>query len=349
MHEVICNWLGLPEGCWPPDHYTLLGLPSSESDNKRIEQCVHERLAKVRCYQNSHPEQATEAMNRLAQAFICLSDPVAKKAYDAGNGVRAASLQTSTDTAAPAAKINDDTVTNFRTRVDWKAVAPPVRTEAAPAAAPTAEQTAVASLSDAPAVAEAAPPAPAPALGKLEQSSGGYDVVQVIRSLEARRGLGTLPRLIDRIDATRQILWVWEKLGVFLKRKPRPWRPEEEKELTRRLTQAAELLDAFPKFLGQPGKPGYRVIAIANLNVTAHIFTSLDKEQRKALTKDWAAGRQVLLCYRRFLHREFKTLRRAGLLGRTLRAMRTAVHDHPLLILGTLVVPTALLLWFFLR
>ena len=30
-----------------------------------------------------------------------------------------------------------------------------------------------------------------------------------------------------------------------------------------------DLLETFPKLLGQPGKPGYRVVAIASLNATA--------------------------------------------------------------------------------
>src|SRR5947208_11819362 len=82
-HDVIRTWLGLPPGDWPPDHYTLLGLERGETDLARIEQRVHERLARLRCYQISHAEVATEAMNRLAQAFMCLTDPEAKRAYDA--------------------------------------------------------------------------------------------------------------------------------------------------------------------------------------------------------------------------------------------------------------------------
>src|SRR5437763_5577934 len=82
-HELICSWLGLPPGEWPPDHYRLLGLEPGESNTELIEQRVHQRLDSVRCYQMMHPEQATEAMNRLAQAFVCLTEPAAKKVYDA--------------------------------------------------------------------------------------------------------------------------------------------------------------------------------------------------------------------------------------------------------------------------
>src|SRR5436309_15184643 len=80
--ELICVWLGLPAKTWPPDHYTLLDLDPGESNPELIEQRVHERLERVRRYQLAQPELVTEAMNRLAQAFVCLTDPVAKQAYD---------------------------------------------------------------------------------------------------------------------------------------------------------------------------------------------------------------------------------------------------------------------------
>jgi hypothetical protein len=148
-HAVVCGWLGL--GCkdWPPDHYTLLGLAPGEEDPARIEQKVHERLASLRCYQISHPEQATEAMNFLAQAFMCLTDPEAKKHYDASLGRTKGSSVAKAPTAGkkgqaittlvvplpgrgPAspprpASLNDTAVgTAVVTQVDWKGtVAPP--------------------------------------------------------------------------------------------------------------------------------------------------------------------------------------------------------------------------------
>ena len=80
--SVICSWLGIPPDQWPPDHYALLGLEAGVCDVERIEQHVHQRLEHVRNYQLTHPEAATEAMNRLAQAFICLTDTQARRAYD---------------------------------------------------------------------------------------------------------------------------------------------------------------------------------------------------------------------------------------------------------------------------
>src|SRR5437773_2456029 len=81
--DLIRSWLHLPPGNWPPDHYTLLGVEPGTSDVALIEQRVHERMEIVRRYQLPHPEPATEAMNRLAQALICLTDDRARQAYDA--------------------------------------------------------------------------------------------------------------------------------------------------------------------------------------------------------------------------------------------------------------------------
>jgi hypothetical protein len=80
--DRICTWLGLPVGSWPPSHYALLGLEPGASDLELIDQKVHERYAQLRSYQLSQPDEASAAMSRLSQAFICLTDPKAKQAYD---------------------------------------------------------------------------------------------------------------------------------------------------------------------------------------------------------------------------------------------------------------------------
>jgi hypothetical protein len=82
MQEQICEWLGLDAHSWPPDHYTLLGLKREEGDPQVIEQRVHERMQRVRPFQLAYPDQVTEALNHLARAYSCLSDPAARAAYD---------------------------------------------------------------------------------------------------------------------------------------------------------------------------------------------------------------------------------------------------------------------------
>ena len=91
-HHLIRTWLQLPpEAPWPPDHYTLLGLAPGCGGTDEIEQRVLERMDLLRRYQLLHPEQVTEAMNRLAQAMICLTDPDARRAYDVEQGFAPAS------------------------------------------------------------------------------------------------------------------------------------------------------------------------------------------------------------------------------------------------------------------
>src|SRR5262245_61779708 len=175
MHEIICTWLGVTAERWPPDHYALLGLDRGEARADLIEQHVHERLAKVRCYQLSHPAQATEAMNRLAQAFMCLTDAEAKRAYDGtlGLGARAVTVAVA-DLPRPKPSGNKsaltDTSVGAQTQLDWSKVQapPPVRGAAAPAngsaqtESPQTEspQTSSATVSSAPAPVSPSPPTP---------------------------------------------------------------------------------------------------------------------------------------------------------------------------------------------
>ena len=70
--EMLCTWLGLEKTAWPPDPWTLLGLPRGEHDLCAIEDRVQDRMTKLRHYQLSYPEEATEGMNRLAEAFVAM-------------------------------------------------------------------------------------------------------------------------------------------------------------------------------------------------------------------------------------------------------------------------------------
>jgi hypothetical protein len=82
-NELICSALGVSPDRWPPDHYALLGLAVGEVQAAVVEQRVLDRMERLRKYQLAHPDAVTDAMNRLAQALVCLSDPSAKRAYDA--------------------------------------------------------------------------------------------------------------------------------------------------------------------------------------------------------------------------------------------------------------------------
>jgi hypothetical protein len=348
-HELICTWLGLPAQCWPPDHYTLLGLQPGESDGARIEQHVHERLARLRCYQISHPGPATEAMNRLAQAFVCLSDREAKRAYDAQffpqlvappEPPPPAVAQPQTEppvqvvaTLPPPApapvlhvtpNIDTEVVNAHQTQLDWNnATPPPVRSLVLPAAAgtPAAPPAAPANAASAAQTAPAAVPTARPV----------DPVFETARSAEARRGLGSRRALLERILTTRRLLRAWERAGKYLGRARRKLvRAAEENELTRMLERIDELLQSFPALLGHPGQPGYRVLALAHDDKPAAMFTNLEAGERDALARDWVAGQALLHAHRQFLRQELKRLRRRGPLERVANHIRAAVNDHPL-------------------
>ena len=333
-HELCCGWLGLAATSWPPDYYSLLGLRPGDGNVERIEQEVHSRLSKVRAYQLSYPELATETMNLLAHALLCLCDPAAKQVYDHKMGIpppappsqggeRITGSQGGESVPSNGAALTGERVA-AATQVDWKqAPLPPVRGAPNPAIpGPTVvarEQGQVAPAPpDPPAVA---PPAPVarPAVSRDAENSPA-----------ARRGLGTPAAIYERISHTRQLLWAWEQAGKFLNKPARRVaRPLEEKELAIRLEEVCDLIEDYPPFVGFPGQPGYRVIAMARLEMTSPMFKNLDRPQREVLARDWIAGYTVLRAHRQFLRRELRALRQQGWISRAIRATRSALNDHP--------------------
>ena len=316
--QILCNWLGIAN--WPPDHYTLLGLKPGEADPARIEHQVQERMAKLRCYQLSHPEEATEGMNRIAQAFIQLTDISAKNgALETADAKTANGLASPAKPAPSPAETQELQRVGHRTAVDWQ-TPPPVRTPGDSGVVAPAPQP--------------APPSPPPSLSPVDPI---YELAH--ESSEARRGLRTLPDLIERIHQTRQLLLAWNHAGKYLNKPHKKLsKNAEEIDLARRLNKIFELSAEFPKILGHPGQPGYRVVAMARLDMTAQMFKMLDKDQREALAQDWQNGYKVLLAHRQFLRKEFKVLRRRGFLSLVMRAIRTTLNDHPVWVsLGVLL------------
>ncbi|HKB42673.1 MAG TPA: hypothetical protein VKD72_39960, partial [Gemmataceae bacterium] len=263
--SAICAWLGVPPDLWPPDHYTLLGLPPGESSAERIEQHVQQRIECVRRYQLTNPEAATEAMNRLAQAFVCLTDAQARRAYDRSlfgtpppaatetprNGIPALSPSSSPPAVPlqemqPSFRRDTDTTTAYQpTLLDLSPLETPEQPLESPAVpAPTAEEEVgdpelLALVEEevraeerrAAALAQSAAPAaalPAVPEAPVEPAEPPDPFVEAARSSEpARRGLGTKRALYYRIARTRALLRVWDQAGKYLN------------QPTRRLTRPA--------------------------------------------------------------------------------------------------------------
>jgi hypothetical protein len=345
--ELICSWLKIPSEPWPPDHYTLVGLQRGEADGTRIERHVRERHELLLRYQLTHPEHVTEALNRLAQAFVCLTDAAAKRVYDAAllgkpaepaasAPVKAAPAPVPAAPApAPPAKPPLDPLAwlygPFTEGTRQKLAAAMGAERAEPAAAPSLPETTPPSATATPANGIVTPPSPPAAAPPLPLPPPPTDpVVEAAQSPLARRGLGTKRALYYRISRTRQLIRAWVQVGKYVGDAAAQLRKRSDAvELVRQLTHIRQLLQDFPPLLGQAGQPGYLVIALSRQPMILQTFLGLLPTQREALVRDWQAGLALLAAHRLFLREELWGLRRKGYLGRVARAVQALFGEHP--------------------
>jgi hypothetical protein len=291
-----------------------------EGDTALIEQRVHERIDSVRCYQMRYPEQATEAMQLLARAFDCLTDPVGKKAYDA----------TLLGTAAgAAAEPPSRAVLEARDPLAWLYDPPPPRGAAAGTAtdAPGLSDTAIISAPtiEMPPLPSAAP-APPVAAPPPEPSD---PVLEAATSAPARRRLNTKRGLYRRIVLTRRLIRTWSRAGKYLASPTRRLnRPSEATDLIRSLDEMQVLLRRFPPLMGEAGQPGYLVVTLSQL-VIVPTFQTMDPKARKALSDDWKRGLKLLTAHRDFLRQEIRQMRRRPAVYQLARAFNALPSDWP--------------------
>jgi hypothetical protein len=356
-HHDVYTWLGLAPGTWPPDYYTLLGLEPGDSDVERIEQHVHERLARLRSHQLQHPDQAAEAMNLLARAFSCLTDPEAKKAYDASlfgqpreappgsPEAKRPSPEPSREPVDPLAWLfgpwsqatTRETVSGSLslTQRDWTVAPPPPRLPAPPEPPMVSPQApadinGVPPMTTAEAAANSAPAPPVPAPAPVDP------LVEAAHSSSARRGLGTKRALYYRIARTRQLIWAWEGAGKYLRQPARRLtRSNEAADLIRQLNAVRRLLRRFPPLLGKAGQAGFYVVTLARQpkHAIIHTFRMLLPSQRETLARDWRDGYQLLVAHRQFLRQELRALRQTTRWGRLVRAVTATLNDHRRLVM----------------
>ena len=324
--EILCTWLGLPKTAWPPDPWTLLGLTRGTHDPSVVEERVQDRMTKLRCYQLSYPEEATEGMNRLAEAFVTL--------MEAGSKKPTAEKTPATTKPAPIAK--DDTSVISQTQLDWRNEPPPVRQETASAPELLIEDDAAKEgvLLAQPFVAPARPhcreidPALVRELAELSD--------------EATCNVGTFDAVILRVDSTRLLLHTWDQVGKQLKSPTKKISPKECEVFAARLEKLAAVMHDYPGFLGHPGIPGYRVMVLARLKIPLLIVRAMPEEQRADLLFDWHAARQVLLAHRKYLRRHLRAMRQRTGVGLFFQAVRAFLNDHPRLTLIGILIGAAL-------
>jgi hypothetical protein len=331
-HELICSWLGLPGEAWPPNHYRLLGLDPGESDVALIEQRVHQRLETVRRYQMTNPEQATEAMNRLAQAYVCLTDTSAKRAYDLTLPIARSRPAPPPPPPVVKPQPRDPLVWLYTSEMDGPGAEvpppPPVRVPPPPLPPPIPARAAVAEVAEAVEVLEVVPreeplppPPPAPPPEPVDP------VLESARSAPVRRGIGTRRALYKRVARTRHLLRLWHRMGKHLADPEKRLGKQDAAELKKTIEQAEEAVEDFP-LLGEAGQPGYLIISLTTLD-RARDLRNLTPRERESLERDWQAGLRFLEGHRDFLRAELRAYRRCGFGARLVRAARSMLNEQP--------------------
>jgi len=81
------EWLGIPEGPRPPDHYELLRVVRFEDDAEKIRAHYKKLNAHVRKYATGqYSVQSQDLLNEMAKAMLCLTDSERKRDYDESLG-----------------------------------------------------------------------------------------------------------------------------------------------------------------------------------------------------------------------------------------------------------------------
>lgn len=85
--DVYKEWLGIPEGQRPPDHYQLLRLPQFEDDPEKVRKNYKKLNGHVRKYATGqYSNESQVLLNELAKAMLCLTDAEQKLEYDRSQG-----------------------------------------------------------------------------------------------------------------------------------------------------------------------------------------------------------------------------------------------------------------------
>ncbi|HLJ96916.1 MAG TPA: hypothetical protein VKU02_27380 [Gemmataceae bacterium] len=354
--ELIQSWLQLPPGNWPPDHYTLLGLKPGEGDAVRIEQQVHERMQRLRSYQLTHPELASQAMNTIAQALVCLTDPNAKSAYDrqlfgkhaveeqpappavtvAANEPAPASVSTVSPVGSKGAPPTPEELKVF----DWQTEPPPPRGLQPFTLPPSLEIMSKETVSNLilpiPGPGDTFPEVPP--VPPLESEAPSAE--EELRGRFSRLKLRSKGALYFEIARTRQLLWAWEQTGAYLSRPTRlVSRPAEATDLIHHMGVIRELLPSMTPLMGEAGQPGYLVLALARQQMIVPTLQTLLPSQREALARDWQAGHSLLRKIRLFLRQQLHVVRRKRGWRHGLRLLGATIRDHPgvVLFLGAII------------
>ena len=328
-HTLIYTWLGLPADSWPPDHYRLLDLEPGESDIALIEQRVNQRLDAVRRYQLMHPEQATEVMNRLAQAYMCLTEATAKRCYDEqllGTRPRAVPPPLPPMPAVvppPLPTVVEPLPGEMRDPFAW--LGTPVANGPG-GALPEPEP--------------APKPVPPPPV-EIPKADPAHEAAQ---SPATRHGLATRRGLYQRVLQTRHLQRLWHRMGRYLDDPERRFSSIDARELYKLVEEVEAAADDFP-LIGDPGQPGHYILTLGQFD-RSRTLRNLTHGQRELLRTDWKSGLTFLESHRDFLRDEIAHFRRRSRFSGLRHVLNAAFRDYPmvsyLILGGTLALAIAL-------
>lgn len=362
-HNLICNWLGLSAENWPPTHYQLLGLEPGEKNVALIEQRVQQRLDTVRRYQLAHPDQATEALNRLAQAYVCLTEPAAKQRYDASilddsnvavlDSLPANHPCVSTDTPVPGTYHLPG---RMRNRSTPAVACPPPLPDPASVSDQMLEVPGITPEEPEDILDDAAIEATLPPLVPTEELPDHPPVCpleEAARSRTARVGLCTRRGILRRIQLLRQLLRTWNNIGRLLPHNPSFGAPSRKlnprsrgQALLRNLNRMQELLNDFPQIFGEAGQSGFLVLGLLEQEQAAYTLHTLDDAQLAKLAEDWRAGYDLLRAHGRLLTELTSQHRNLGFFQRWLLNLRsTIVHQPVVAAILLILIGGNLILW----
>ncbi len=312
-HDRLCSWLGLSPGAWPPDHYALLGLARGTGDFADIEARVLDRMEWLRQHQLLHPDAVTAGMNRLAQALVCLTDPVARAAYDRGLGIAPAPFELVEDEPLADDIWQQDT-SDVPTEVPFepglrppgKAPNLPYEVVEEPDSLPYAVVPDNELAEELPAAFEVVPDSPKPGSRPPRRPAPAPPPIPI-----------KLRTLYKRLAALRQAIRAWERL------RPVMGNPTELLAtpiavllFLRALTEARDAIPRVAFLLGTPRAPGGTVTALVRLPHALDMVRELQPVQRQAVAVDWRRGYDAL-------RYERDRLRARALANRSRRRART--------------------------
>ncbi len=273
---------------WPPDDRVLLGLPPGPVDANLAEQNALARMETLRPHQLLHPELVTEGMNRLAQALIAVSVPVAAKPTslfdelpDLGQPLPASPVQLEPLPLPSPAVIDyegadDEVVEAEAVELPPAPVVPPPRPLVQLEADPLV-------LAD-----DDLPPPPPGATATRTDRRKLYRDLAFLRRLRA----------------------AWERIGPVVGVPTEPVQSAEAVYLV--LVTRKELLRLFdtrPDLTDDLDRGGRLVFTVFAQPHAAAVLRDLVPSQRAAVAADWAAGRVGLFARYAGLRRHIRAMR----------------------------------------